>query len=96
MLIFEGCKSPIPPLTDDDFKYANALFTISDTTYLIEGRKLFIRNCGKCHYLRNPLSRTPEQWNQILMEHQYDVKLPPHDFQKIKVYLLTVSRNAKK
>lgn len=33
---------------------------------LKEGRSLYETNCGKCHVLKAPNSRTEEQWNNIV------------------------------
>ena len=47
---------------------------------LKEGQSLYVANCGSCHDLKNPTSKTPQQWKRIVpqmaeMINKMEVKL---------------------
>ena len=66
-ILLTGCFSAklITPSQNDvervQVKFPN--YTLSDLNH---GKALFEQNCGKCHGLKNPASRSEEQWKQIV------------------------------
>lgn len=71
--------------------------TSTGTDYTAEqldaGKTIFIGNCARCHGLKTPESRTPEQWDKVLKRMIPKAKLNEEDGKLVKAYLLT---NAKK
>ena len=61
---------------------------------LIEGRELFIGNCGKCHKLYNPTKFTNEEWRKNVNEMQKRAHIT--DEQKELVYQYLISHPGKK
>ncbi|WP_133641429.1 c-type cytochrome [Sphingobacterium paludis] len=55
---------------------------------IAEGKVLFTNNCAKCHKLKEPESRTPEQWNKTLKRMIPKAKLNDRDGQLVRAYLI--------
>ena len=66
-ILFAGCFSAkliVPSQNDIDrvqVKFPN--YTLSELNH---GKALFEQNCGKCHGLKNPSSRSEDEWKQIV------------------------------
>ncbi|MFD1768753.1 c-type cytochrome [Sphingobacterium suaedae] len=55
---------------------------------IAEGKVLFTNNCGKCHDLKQPETRNPEQWNRIVKRMIPKAKLNDRDGQLVRAYLI--------
>lgn len=77
-------KEPVPT---KEFVMAN--FTEDQ---LDNGKTLYENNCAKCHDLKNPASRDPEQWNNILKVMIPKAKLAYEDGRLVRAYLVANSK----
>jgi mono/diheme cytochrome c family protein len=59
---------------------------------LEQGKVLFTGNCAKCHGLKEPGSRTPEQWERVLKRMIPKAKLSEEDGKLVKAYLIANSK----
>ena len=100
-ILLTGCFSAkllIPTQADVDRVYAK--FPDYSLAELNNGKILFEQHCGNCHGLKNPSSRTEEQWKEIIPEMTVKVNkkeenvLDEHDQELILRYVITMS-NAK-
>jgi|SRR5690606_35463638 len=53
---------------------------------------LYENNCAKCHNLKEPSSRTPEEWNNILKKMIPKAKLSYEDGRLVRAYLVANSK----
>jgi hypothetical protein len=67
-LFIVSCSSKFTPPapTEADVLRAAASFPNITLSELNEGKMHFEVNCSKCHGLKNPTSRSEEQWNSIV------------------------------
>lgn len=56
------------------------------------GKTIFQSNCNKCHKLKEPGSRTPEQWNKVLKRMIPKAKLSDNDGMLVRAYLIANSK----
>lgn len=56
------------------------------------GKTIFAGNCAKCHKLKEPESRTPEQWNKVLKRMIPKAKLSDDDGKLVRAYLIAHSK----
>ncbi|MFD2594008.1 c-type cytochrome [Sphingobacterium griseoflavum] len=61
---------------------------------IAEGQVLFTSNCAKCHKLKEPESRTPEQWNKTLKRMIPKAKLNDRDGQLVRAYLIVNAKES--
>ena len=61
---------------------------------LESGKTIFTGNCAKCHKLKEPESRTPEQWNKVLKRMIPKAKLSDDDGKLVRAYLIANSKTA--
>lgn len=59
---------------------------------LEQGKVIFTGNCVKCHGLKEPGSRTPEQWERVLKRMIPKAKLSEEDGNLVKAYLIANSK----
>jgi cytochrome c2 len=59
---------------------------------LEQGKTIFTGNCAKCHKLKEPGSRTPEQWNKVLKRMIPKAKLSDDDGMLVRAYLIANSK----
>lgn len=59
-------------------------FRLSD---LLEGRRLYVQNCGGCHRLRPPQEKTPQQWVEAFADMKKRVRLTPIEEQQVIAFL---------
>lgn len=59
---------------------------------LEQGHTLYTNNCGKCHGLKDPDSRTPVEWNNILKKMIPKAKLNYDDGKLVRAYLVANSK----
>jgi cytochrome c2 len=59
---------------------------------LEQGKTIFTGNCAKCHKLKEPGSRTPEQWEKVLKRMIPKAKLSEEDGKLVKAYLIANSK----
>lgn len=59
---------------------------------LEQGKTIFTGNCAKCHKLKEPGSRTPEQWNKVLKRMIPKAKLSDDDGKLVRAYLIANSK----
>jgi len=57
------------------------------------GHKLYTQNCGKCHKLNEPASRSGENWVQVMTKMGPKAKLATDQYMMVAAYLV---QNAKK
>lgn len=55
---------------------------------LESGKTIFTGNCAKCHKLKEPGTRTPEQWNKVLKRMIPKAKLSDEDGMLVRAYLI--------
>lgn len=61
-------------------------------TQLESGKTIFMSNCDKCHKLKEPESRTPEEWNKVLKRMIPKAKLSDEDGKLVRAYLIAHSK----
>lgn len=59
---------------------------------LAQGELLFEQNCAECHKLKDPASRDPEQWNNVLKRMLPKTKLTYDESRLVRAYLVTNSK----
>lgn len=59
---------------------------------LEQGKTIFTGNCAKCHKLKDPESRSPEQWNKVLKRMIPKAKLSDEDGKLVRAYLIAHSK----
>lgn len=59
---------------------------------LESGKTIFMSNCDKCHKLKMPETRTPEQWNKVLKRMIPKAKLSDEDGKLVRAYLIAHSK----
>ena len=77
-------KEPVPTK-----EYVLANFTEDQ---LAQAQTLYENNCAKCHNLKEPNSRTPEEWNNILKVMIPKAKLSYEDGRLVRAYLVANSK----
>lgn len=70
---------------------AQVLASFSDEQ-LAQGKTIFTDNCGKCHGLKDPESRTPPQWNKVLARMIPKAKLSYDDGKLVRAYVIANSK----
>ena len=68
---------------------ANSKFTAEQ---LESGKTLFTGNCAKCHGLKVPESRTPEQWEKVLQRMIPKARLSEEDGKLVRAYVIAHSK----
>ncbi|PSK89047.1 cytochrome C [Taibaiella chishuiensis] len=61
---------------------------------LESGKTIFMSSCNKCHKLKEPGSRTPEQWNKVLKRMIPKARLSDEDGKLVRAYLIANSKTA--
>lgn len=56
------------------------------------GKMLFENNCAKCHKLKDPASRNPEEWNNVLKRMIPKADLAYEDGRLVRAYLVVHSK----
>ena len=59
---------------------------------LEHGKSIFMANCAKCHKLKEPGSRTPDEWNKVLKRMIPKAKLSDDDGKLVRAYLIANSK----
>lgn len=77
-------KEPVPTK-----EYVKANFSDEQ---LVQGRTLYENNCAKCHKLKDPASRNPEEWNNVLKKMIPKAKLTYEDGRLVRAYLVANSK----
>jgi len=77
-------KEPVPTK-----EYVMANFSEEQ---LNTAKSLYENNCAKCHKLKDPASRTPEEWNNILKSMIPKAKLAYEDGRLVRAYLIANSK----
>lgn len=62
--------------------------TAASAQQLESGKMMFAGNCAKCHGLKAPETRTPEQWEKILKRMIPKAKLSEEDGKLVKAYIM--------
>lgn len=66
---------------------SNAEDTALMPTNIVEGKTLYVNNCGKCHKLKDIDAFTREHWDKVLMPMVQKSKLTDEDGKKIDDYV---------
>ena len=61
---------------------------------IAQGEMLFKSNCGKCHGLKKPESKTPEQWNKTVKRMIPRAKLTDDEGKLVRAYLIAHAKDA--
>lgn len=61
---------------------------------IAKGETIFINNCGTCHKLKKPDSKTPEQWNKTVKRMIPRAKLSDVDGKLVRAYLIANAKNS--
>src|SRR4051794_31869909 len=64
--ILSACSVKLAPVTQPDVERADKIHPGATMTYLNEGKSNFQHFCTQCHGLKDPKSRTQEQWQQLV------------------------------
>ncbi|MCB9252419.1 MAG: hypothetical protein H6605_08105 [Flavobacteriales bacterium] len=98
ILILASCSAKLKTVTQADADRGNAKYNDVTLASLQEGKSIFVGNCGKCHGLKDPTSRTEEKWNKIVPimvkkvnKNGKDVKITPDQESLLLKYLVTMS-----
>ena len=59
---------------------------------LASGKQLYESHCDKCHSLKDPASRTPAQWDNILKKMIPRAHLNDDDSRLVRAYLIANSK----
>lgn len=72
-------------------KTAEVITNTEDTAampaHIVEGKTLYVNNCGKCHKLKDIDAFTREQWDKVLMPMVKKSNLTEGDGNKIDEYV---------
>ena len=77
-------KEPVPTK-----EYVLANFSQDE---LNTAKSIYENNCAKCHKLKEPSSRTPEEWNNILKKMIPKAKLSYEEGSQVRAYLVANSK----
>ncbi len=77
-------KEPVPT---KEYVLANFSKEQLDTA-----KSIYENNCAKCHNLKDPASRNPEEWNNILKSMIPKAKLAYEDGRLVRAYLVANSK----
>lgn len=91
LMAFVACTKLIVP-TQPDADYAAQSFPGTSLEDLNQGRLLYKDNCGKCHLLKKPSSRTEEEWRKIVPKMAKKAKIDAQKEDLILRYVITMSR----
>ncbi|WP_211357521.1 cytochrome c [Sphingobacterium allocomposti] len=61
---------------------------------IAEGKVLYTNHCGTCHDLKEPESRTAEQWNRIVKRMIPRAKLNDRDGQLVRAYVIVNAKSS--
>jgi cytochrome c5 len=61
-----ACSAKLLTPTQKDVERVSNKYSGYTLAELTEGKTNFQQNCGKCHGLKNPTSRTEAQWDEIV------------------------------
>ena len=91
LMIIAACGSSYPlfkPIESDVNKVnmQNANVSLAD---LETGYKLYSSNCGGCHVLHAPSSRSQSDWNKILLKMFPKTELNPEQQELVRQYLFS-------
>lgn len=100
LLFALGCKSSKVAVKEmgpsqKDVDRVSAKIPNYTLTKLLKGKVLYEDNCGSCHKLYSPNSRTEEKWKAVVPPmvkkvNKSSVKLTPEDQDLIVSYLITM------
>jgi hypothetical protein len=97
LMLFIACSPKfVTPVQMDADRMQTEIpgYTLSD---LQTGMEHYKTNCGNCHGLKRPASRTPEEWKKIVPEmvkkaNKKEVKISPETEKSILNYLITMGK----
>jgi cytochrome c5 len=88
-----ACASKIVTVADKEpaptKEYVKANFSDEQ---LAQGQTLYENNCAKCHDLKDPGSRNPEEWNNVLKRMIPKAQLAYEDGRLVRAYLVAHSK----
>ncbi len=87
--VFAACTKLIAP-TQPDADRAAQMFPGITLAELNQGKTLYEQNCGKCHGLKKPASRTEEKWRKIMPPMAKKAKIDKQKEELILKYVLTM------
>jgi len=64
------------------------------TAQLEEGHTIFTNSCGSCHKLKEPGSKTPEQWNKTVKRMIPRAKLSDEQGKLVRAYLIANAKDS--
>lgn len=79
-------------ITETDASRANEMFPGTTLADLQKGKLIYDANCGKCHKLHQPDSRSADSWNKIVPPMSRKAKLSPEDESLILRYVVTMAK----
>ncbi|MBI3512289.1 MAG: hypothetical protein HY064_16635 [Bacteroidetes bacterium] len=85
-----SCRTAVALFSDDDVARAKKINANADVQQLSDGQKLYNEKCGSCHYLHQPADFNSQKWDTILPGMKNDAKLNDEEYQRIKIYILTM------
>jgi cytochrome c5 len=92
---FVACTKLITP-TQPDADRAAQMFPGTTIADLNQGKMLYEQNCGKCHSLKKPKSRSEEAWRKIMPPMAKKAKIDKEKEDLILRYVLTMREPTKK
>lgn len=96
--LLSACGAKLAVLTQSDVERGAQQFPGITLAELQEGQQLFKIRCSQCHPLKNPTSRSPEQWRKVVPRmaakaenNSKKQKIDAVTQEKILKYLITVT-----
>ena len=87
--VFAACTKLIAP-TQPDADRAAQKFPGTTLADLQQGKLLYEQNCGKCHGLKKPASRSEEAWRKVMPPMARKAKIDAQKEEMILKYVLTM------
>ncbi|MGE5496669.1 MAG: hypothetical protein ACM3Q2_01250 [Syntrophothermus sp.] len=91
MILIASCAGTIPEPAQEQIQWASAKWPGTGKKELSEGRELYILKCSGCHSLRQPDSRSENEWRQIMPKMGKKAKLTDSEYEMILRYLSALS-----
>ncbi|MCB0516094.1 MAG: cytochrome c [Chitinophagales bacterium] len=85
-----ACSPKMAPTVtnDESVQILQELYPNADPQNLQHGYNLFTQNCGNCHKLHLPQSRTAAEWSKVLPPMTRKAKLTPQDAEAVTQYVM--------
>ena len=90
-IIMVNCTPKLSPAVSN-VPSKNDIWLKYSSDQLAEGKQIFESHCNKCHALKDPASRTPEEWSKVLRKMIPRAKLGDSDADLARAYIIANSK----